>query len=103
MDNKVQNEQQPVLPDEASFNDCDILQDVSTSLKHLLTMYGLLCQEASNQTLADRVDQLSKETSTMARSSFNLMFEKGWYGLERQPQQKLTEEYNKFQQKVQYL
>lgn len=97
--NKVQNPKQQVLPDENSFNDCDILQDVSTSLKHLSTLYGLLVQEASNENLSNRADGLAKEIGTMARNSFNLMFEKGWYCLEKVPAQKLSQEHNKFMQK----
>ena len=99
--NKVQNPKQPVLPDEKSFNDEDILQDVMTSLKHLSTQYGLLVQEASHQALSDQVGTIAKEVGTMARTSFNLMFEKGWYSLEKQQPQKLTEEYTKFSQKQQ--
>lgn len=100
MDNKVQNVKQPVLPDENSFNDEDILQDVLISLKHLSTEYGLLKEEASHKGLVSKIDPIAKEISQMARDSFNLMFEKGWYVLEKQTPQKLNEEYNKFNQKL---
>ncbi len=103
MNSKVQNTKQTVLPGENSFNDEDILQDVMTSLKHLSTQYGLLMQEASNEKLAQHVETLSKDVGKMARDSFNLMFEMGWYCLEKQELQKLNEEYNKFLEKEKQL
>ncbi len=94
--NKVENPKQVVLPNEQNFNDENILNDVLISLKHLSTMYGTLKQEASNKKLVNEVDSISKDVGNMARDSFNLMFEKGWYSLERADDQKLSEEYNKF-------
>ena len=99
MDNKVKNPKQDPMPDAKSFNDEDILNDVLISLKHLSTMYGTLCQEASNATLTTEIETLSKEVGKLAKSSFNLMFEKGWYCLEKELPEKLDEEYNKFSTK----
>lgn len=99
MDNKVKNPKQDALPNVNSFNDEDILNDVLISLKHLSTMYGTLGHEASNATLSNQVDTLNKGVSKLGRDAFNLMFEKGWYCLERETPQKLNEEYNKFTQK----
>lgn len=39
----------------------------------------------------------------MARDSFNLMFKKGWYSLEEEDSQKITEEYQKFSLKKKQL
>jgi len=99
MDNKVKNPMKDPLPDTNSFNDEDILNDVLISLKHLSTMYGTLNQEASNKELVSKIEMLNKEVSTLARDSFNLMFENGWYCLERETPEKLNEEYNKFSNK----
>ena len=100
MDNKVGNPKIDPMPSTNTFNDEDILNDLQTSLKHLSTMYGTLNQEASHKELVDKIETLSKEVSRLARDSFNLMFENGWYCLEKQEEQKLNEEYNKFSQKL---
>ena len=101
MKNKIMNEKEFPLPNEEEFNDEDILLDVMTSLKHLSTVYGTLIQEASNEDLSSRIEKNAKKISTLARDSFNLMFEKGWYGLEPQDCEKLCEEYNNFETKGQ--
>ncbi|MDD2391605.1 MAG: spore coat protein [Bacilli bacterium] len=101
--NKVENPKQAILPNEENFNDEDILNDVLTSLKHLSTMYGTLKQEASNKKLVNEVDSINKDVGDMARDSFNLMFKKGWYPLEQEDSQKITEEYQKFSSKKKQL
>ena len=100
---KIENKKAMILPDEASFNDEDIIQDVLISLKNLNTLYGLLKQEASNESLINKVDTLCKENFNCTRNCFNLIFEKGFYALEEQNTTKITEEYNKFNNKIQYF
>ena len=100
MSNKVQNKMNSPLPSKKAFNDEDILQDVAISIKHLTTEYGLLIQEASNKKLADKISNISKDLSTLSRDTFNLMFENGWYTLEKTEKTKLSEEYNKFSKKL---
>ena len=98
MDNKVQNPKQDILPDETSFNDKDMLQDALSSVKGLVTEYGLLSSEASNQTLKTKIENLAKALDQNQRILFNLMFEKGWYVLEKADTQKINEELTKHKQ-----
>lgn len=98
--NIVKNEMEDVQPEGVVFNDEQILQDVLSSLKHLLTEYGLLQTEASNQELASTVEQAAKQVGTMTRDSFNLMFKKGWYTLEKAETTKIKKEYDKLNKKL---
>ena len=95
---KVENPKQDILPDEISFNDKDMLEDALTSVKGLVTSYGILGTEASNQTLKTEIDSLSKALGEVQRNLFNLMFEKGWYILEKVDAAKINEELTKHQQ-----
>ena len=95
---KVENPIQDILPDETSFNDKDMLEDALVSVKGLITSYGLLSGEASNQTLNSEIETLSKALGEQQRTLFNLMFEKGWYILEKADTTKINEELTKFQQ-----
>ena len=99
MNNKIENVKQPVLPNDNSFNDEDILQDVLASLKHLSLLYSNCKGEASNKQLESKIDSICKEVGQMARDSFNLLFEKGWYSLEKEAPQKISQEINKFSSK----
>ena len=98
MENKIQNPKQDILPDETSFNDKDMLQDALTSIKGLVQEYGLLGSEASNQTLKTEIEKLSKALDQKQRDLFNLMFEKGWYVLEKVDTNKINEELTKYKQ-----
>ena len=95
---KVENPKQDILPDETSFNDKDMLEDALVSIKGLITSYGLLSGEASNQTLKTEIETLTKTLGEHQRTLFNLMFEKGWYILEHADSTKINEELTKFKQ-----
>lgn len=85
----ISNPKAEVCPSANAYNDHDRLNDLLISLKHVTYMYSLLVQEASNQTLKKEIEELMKKSSTMERTCFDLMFEKGWYKLEEQPANKV--------------
>ena len=103
MVNKVNNQKADVLAKSSILNDEDILQDVLASMKHLSTVYGTFVQEASNKQLLAKIEPIAKEVGTLARNSFNLMFEKGWYTLEVAVPKNIDKEYQKFLKKGQSL
>ena len=91
----VNNAKEKVL-NKNSFNDEDIMQDVLGNIKYLSTLYGTFNQEASNKELLSKLEPISKKVSDLARDTFNLMFEKGWYSLEAIDKNKIKTEHTKF-------
>ena len=86
-----------------SFNDEDIMQDVLGNIKYISTLYGTFCTEASNKELLSKLEPIAKKVSQLARDTFNLMFEKGWYNLEEVDNKKIKTEHAKFLTKEQEL
>ncbi len=100
---KVANTKAKVLPSETCFNDRDRFNDLLISYKHLAYMYSLACQEASNPKLYKAFLTLFNEVSEMQRSAYYTMFEKGWYTLEKQTQEKIKQSHKMFQQQATQL
>lgn len=84
------------VPMTKEMNDLDYLTDALETTKNMVSNYSLALNEASNNTLYERVKQIFDETSIIQRDMFDLMFQKGWYALEEAEEQKVTEAFNKF-------
>lgn len=93
---EVMNPKAEMLPDENSYNDKDRLNDLLISIKHLAGIYSLACQEASNMTLYGDLTKLSAEASQLQRKTYDLMFEKGWYKLEKEKAEKIDQKNKTF-------
>lgn len=93
---QVKNKKAEMLPDEQSYNDKDKLNDMLMSLKHLTYMYSLAMQEASNPALYKVMSSLFEKSSQMQRNAYYLMFEKGWYTLEKQTPTKIQTIYDQY-------
>lgn len=88
-ENKVENPKTNPKPSEDVYNDKDKLNDLLISAKYLSKQYGTFAEEASNDALYNEIGTLSKDMCQLARDTFNLMFEKGWYKLEAQTAEKI--------------
>ena len=93
---EVMNPKSEILPDEKRFNDRDRLNDLLISIKHITYMYSLACQEASNNELYTKLFSLFQESSQLQRKTYDLMFEKGWYKLEKEQAQKIDTKHQTF-------
>ena len=71
-------------------------QDLLISIKHITYMYSLACQEASNNELYTKLFSLFQESSQLQRKNYDLMFEKGWYKLEKEQAQKIDTKHQTF-------
>lgn len=93
---EVMNPKAEILPDEKQFNDRDRINDLLISIKHITYMYSLACQEASNCDLYDKLFKIFQESSQLQRKAYDLMFEKGWYKLEKEQAQKIDKKHQTF-------
>lgn len=77
-------------------NDRDRLNDILATEKYLTDSYNISIREASHNELYQDWMQIYTETQQACRDAFNLMFQKGWYKLEAEDQQKLDQAYQQF-------
>ena len=78
------------------FSDRDILIDVLTSIKSLASLYHNFSVEASNDLVFDISSDLREEIFDEQRDCYNLLYSKGWYQVEQQPQNKLNKDIEKY-------
>ncbi|MFB5191747.1 spore coat protein [Alicyclobacillus fastidiosus] len=92
----VQNPEQQV-PKTPEMNDRDYLNDVLSTEKYLTDSFNIAAREASHDALFQDVMQVLTENHTLARNTYNLMFQKGWYKVEKADAQKIQQTANQFQ------
>ena len=78
------------------FSDKDILIDVLSSIKSLASLYHNFSIESSNDLVFDISSDLREEIYDEQRDFYNLLYSKGWYQIEEQPQTKLNKEIEKY-------
>lgn len=96
--NQIANPQSGQLPQVKGpqMNDRDFINDGLATCKYLTDSLNVAVREASHQQLYDDLLQILNETHQSAREMYNLMFQKGWYKLEAEEQQKLQQAYQQF-------
>lgn len=96
--NQIANPQSGQLPqvEGPQMNDRDFINDGLATCKYLTDSLNVAVREASHQQLYDDLLQILNETHQSAREMYNLMFQKGWYKLEAEEQQKLQQAYQQF-------
>jgi spore coat protein CotF len=77
-------------------NDRDYLNEILATEKYLTDSFNVAAREASNDDLYKDVMTVLTECHQAARDAFNLMFQYGWYKLEAEQQQQLTQSYQQF-------
>ena len=96
--NIIQN-QETEVPKTSQMNDRDYLNDILETEKNMSTNMAIALNEASNEKLYDELFDIFKDIKNMQRSLYECMFRKGWYTLEKAEEQKITQTYNKLEQK----
>ncbi|GGH75288.1 spore coat protein CotF [Pullulanibacillus pueri] len=97
MASKIQNPSTSV-PKTPQMNDRDFINDCLMTEKYLTTSYAVALHEMSHQALYQDLSTIFQETEKCQRDMYNLMFQKGWYGIEGEDVQKLQQSYQKFSQ-----
>ena len=93
MNNKISNPKTNV-PTGINMNDKDYLTCLLTILKEMSKNYAQAMTEASNEHLYQSHKSIFNELSTLQREVYELMFQNGWYSLEKVETQKINEKYN---------
>jgi len=82
----------------AAFSDQDILNDIMQSAKHMQNIYNTYSTEASNEEIVEVMEDLYLSMKDQARDIFNLMYAKGWYKLEQEDANKISQAVSQFEQ-----
>ena len=84
-------------------NDRDYLNNILILEKSLSNQYSLSLDEASNDYLYEDFFELLEDSKDASREIYNFIFEKGWYAIEKESENKIQTKIIEFQEKLDYL
>lgn len=90
MNNKISNPKQQV-PTGLSLNEKDYITSLLTCLKDIEKNYVIAMTEASNEHLYQQYHDMFCNLASLQRETYEVMFQKGWYSLEKAEAQKINE------------
>lgn len=99
---KIENQKMEV-PSGIYMNDEDMLNALLEIEKNMSVNLTIALNEASNETLYERLFDSFETIKDLQRDLFEIAFRYGWYSLEEAENNKITEEYQKLNQKIQSL
>lgn len=102
MNEKIQNPKTEV-PATKEMNDKDYLNDILETEKNMSVNMCIALNEASNEELFDELYELFEDIKKSQRDLFELAFRKGWYPLEKETPNKITEKHSMLSQELQEL
>lgn len=102
MNNKISNPKTEI-PTGINMNEKDYLNCLLSILKEMTKNYTIALTEASNETLYQKYQETLNKIISLQRSTFELMFEKGWYSLEKTDNTQIKEKYQMLSQEYQDL
>ena len=102
MNNQISNPKTET-PKGISMNDKDYITCLLTILKEMTKNYTIALTEASNETLYQKYHSIFEELMNLQRETFELMFQNGWYSLEKAEANKINEKYQTLSQEYQDL
>ena len=79
-------------------NDKDYLNSINSMLKEMVKNYSVVLTEASNENLFKVYKKIFDNIITMQRQTFELIFEKGWYILEKAEKNKINNKFSTLNQ-----
>ena len=91
--NKITNPKTET-PTGIEMNDKDYITCLLTALKEMSKNYCQAMTEASNEHLYKSYLSIFNEISKLQRETYELMFRKGWYILEKAETQKIDQKYS---------
>jgi spore coat protein CotF len=102
VNNKISNPK-PNLPTGMNLNDKDIIMALLTCLKELEKNYVYALEEASCENLFHKHQEKFSKIVSMQREVYETMFRLGFYELEAQDKNKISEKYNMLNQEYNSL
>lgn len=91
------------VPATQEMNDCDYITAQLTCEKDMSINLVYALNEASNEVLYQELYPIFKETKDFQRRIYEVMFQKGWYKIEKAEANKITQKHTTLMQKVQEL
>ena len=79
-------------------NDKDYLNSINSTLKEMAKNYSVVLTEASNENLFKVYKKIFDNIITMQRQTFELIFENGWYILEKAEKNKINNKFSTLNQ-----
>ena len=93
MNNEIKNEKVQV-PNGVEMNDKDYLNSLLSCLKEMTKNFATAMTEASNDHLYEKYEEMFEDISEMQREVYEVIFQNGWYVLEKADTNKITKKYN---------
>ena len=93
MNNEIKNEKVQV-PNGVEMNDKDYLNSLLSCLKEMTKNFATAMTEASNDNLYEKYEEMFEDVSEMQREVYEVIFQNGWYVLEKADTNKITKKYN---------
>ena len=100
--NMIQNKETEVTKTK-EMNDRDYMNAMLETEKNMSVNMTIALNEASNEKLYEGLFDIFKDIKQSQRNLYECMFKNGWYSLEKAEEQKITQTYNKLEQKYQEL
>lgn len=89
---KIKNKKTEV-PETIALNDKDYMNKLLCTAKEMVKNYATALTEASNQSLFKEYKRMFEEYLKLARDTYELMFQNGWYELESVEAKKIETKY----------
>lgn len=103
MNNNMIQNQKVEVPTGLELNDKDYMNCLLTTLKEMTKNYAIALTEISNEELYHEFKELFNEVSLLQRETYELMFQNGWYSVEKAEEQKITNKYKMLNQEFKDL
>lgn len=97
--NQIKN-QKTETPSGINLNDKDYINSLLSCLKEIEKNYTVALTEASNETLYQEYKIMFDNYASLQRETYELMFRKGWYILEKAENQKINKKYQTLNQEL---
>lgn len=91
--NIIQNSKTEV-PMGTDLNDKDYMNSLLSSLKELVKNYAIVLTETSNEEMYKKHKKIFDSLIAMQRETYEIMFENGWYSIEKVGKDKIRTKYN---------
>lgn len=86
------------VPTGMALNDKDYLDSLLSTLKQFVKNYAVILTEVSNETLYSVYKEMFDTYSSLQRETYEIMFRKGWYVLEKCDATKISNKYQTLNQ-----
>mgnify|MGYP004468802937 FL=1 len=99
---KIKNEKVEV-ENSIELNDQDILNDILETEKNMSNNLSIALNEMSNKVLFKEIFDIFKDTKDLAREAYCIAFQNGWYTLETVEENKISQAYKEYNDKLSQL